>query len=239
MDRRRRSGITRRATRTRGAGRDHRDLRPRGVLLLPHERGWTTLAIGVDGLGLIGAVVLTTGALVFFSAIVGNFSQSWLIATGHYRGRMIEYGVWASGALIIGLGVLPVVAAPRGSFAPRTRRGRPSYAPSRHLLAALLCFGLYTAVRRLYLSTSFGTVIVERNLIYVIPRSSSSAPPSGSNGRGCAGSPGGGHRPRGLPARSPTTRSRTSRTRTHSGSPSPRCPTATSRLPTAQCSGSS
>ena len=43
----------------------------------------------------IGAVVLTTGALVFFSAIVGNFSQSWLIATGHYRSRMIEYGVWA------------------------------------------------------------------------------------------------------------------------------------------------
>ncbi|MET0938064.1 MAG: hypothetical protein ABWY51_02420, partial [Gaiellaceae bacterium] len=57
----------------------------------------------------VGAVVLTTGAIIFFSAVAGNFSQSWLIATGHYRGRMIEYGVWAGGAFVIGLGVLPVV----------------------------------------------------------------------------------------------------------------------------------
>ena len=67
----------------------------------------------------IGAIVLTTGAIVFFSAIVGNFSQSWLIATGHYRGRMIEYGVWAGGAFIIGLGVLPVVAALAGLVRPK------------------------------------------------------------------------------------------------------------------------
>ena len=117
----------------------------------------------------IGAVVLTTGALVFFSAIVGNFSQSWLIATGHYRGRMIEYGVWAGGALIIGLGVLPVVAALAGLVRPKDEERTAPSAPTALLLAALLCFGLYTAVKASYLSTSFGTVIVERNLIYVIP----------------------------------------------------------------------
>ena len=118
----------------------------------------------------IGAVVLTTGAIVFFSAVVGNFSQSWLIATGHYRGRMIEYGVWAGGAFVIGLGVLPVVAALAGLVRPKDEERTPALrAFTALLLAALLCFGLYTAVKASYLSTSFGTVIVERNLIYLVP----------------------------------------------------------------------
>ena len=183
------------------AGRDRRRVRPRGVLLLPHERRRTALALAWTAWDWIGAVVLTTGTIVFFSAVAGNFSQSWLIATGHYRGRMIEYGVWAGGAFVIGLGVLPVVAALAGLVRPKDEERTPALrAFTALLLAALLCFGLYTAVKASYLSTSFGTVIVERNLIYVI-RSSSSAPPSGSSGRGCAGSPGGGHRPRRLPAR--------------------------------------
>ena len=114
--------------------------------------------------------MLTTGAIVFFSAVVGNFSQSWLIATGHYRGRMIEYGVWAGGALVIGLGVLPVVAALAGLVRPKDEERTPALrAFTALLLAALLCFGLYTAVKASYLSTSFGTVIVERNLIYLVP----------------------------------------------------------------------
>ena len=114
--------------------------------------------------------MLTTGAIVFFSAVIGNFSQSWLIATGHYRGRMIEYGVWAGGAFVIGLGVLPVVAALAGLVRPKDEERTPALrAFTALLLAALLCFGLYTAVKASYLSTSFGTVIVERNLIYLIP----------------------------------------------------------------------
>ena len=118
----------------------------------------------------VGAVVLTTGAIVFFSAVAGNFSQSWLIATGYYRGRMIEYGVWAGGAFVIGLGVLPVVAALAGLVRPKDEERTPALrAFTALLLAALLCFGLYTAVKASYLSTSFGTVIVERNLIYLIP----------------------------------------------------------------------
>ena len=114
--------------------------------------------------------MLTTGAIVFFSAVAGNFSQSWLIATGHYRGRMIEYGVWAGGAFVIGLGVLPVVAALAGLVRPKDEERTPALrAFTALLLAALLCFGLYTAVKASYLSTSFGTVIVERNLIYLVP----------------------------------------------------------------------
>jgi hypothetical protein len=118
----------------------------------------------------IGAVVLTTGFLVFFSAAAGNFSQSWLIATGHYRGRMIEYGLWAAGAFTIGLGVLPVVAALAGLARPKDETRTPALRAFTALFAAALVgFGLYTAVKASYLSTAFGTVIVERNLIYLVP----------------------------------------------------------------------
>ncbi len=118
----------------------------------------------------IGAVVLTTGFLVFFSAAAGNFSQSWLIATGHYRGRMIEYGLWAAGAFTIGLGVLPVVAALAGLARPKDEPRTPALRAFTALFAAsLVTFGLYTAVKASYLSTAYGTVIVERNLIYLVP----------------------------------------------------------------------
>ena len=130
-------------------------------------RGWRS---GWGAWDWIGAVVLTTGVIVFFSAIAGNFSQSWLIATGHYRGRMIEYGVWAGGAFVIGLGVLPVIAALAGVVRPKDEKRTPELrAFTALLVASLLCFGLYTAVKASYLSTSFGTVIVERNLIYLVP----------------------------------------------------------------------
>ena len=118
----------------------------------------------------IGAIVLTTGAIIFFSAVAGNFSESWNIATGHYRGRMIEYGVWAGGALVIGLGVLPVVAALAGLVRPKDEERTPALrAFTALLLAALICFSFYTAVKASYQSTVFATRIVERNLIYLIP----------------------------------------------------------------------
>ena len=52
----------------------------------------------------VGFVVLAIGAIIVFSASVGAFSQTWLVATGHYRHRMIEYGLWAGGAFTIGVG---------------------------------------------------------------------------------------------------------------------------------------
>ena len=36
-------------------------------------------------------------------------------------------------------------------------------------IAAILCFGLYTALKAAYLSTVFATLILERNLIYLVP----------------------------------------------------------------------
>ena len=56
----------------------------------------------------VGFVTLLFGAFFVASAWVSYRSESWRVAT-YFSGRMIDYGLWAAGALTIGLGVLPVV----------------------------------------------------------------------------------------------------------------------------------
>jgi hypothetical protein len=117
----------------------------------------------------VGFVVLAIGAVIVFSASVGAFSQSWLVATGYYRHRMIEFGLWAGGAFTIGVGLLPVISLaalvrPKGE--PWTRELRAFVALTS---ASVLVFGIYTAVKAAYLSTVFSTVVEERNLIYLAP----------------------------------------------------------------------
>ena len=117
----------------------------------------------------VGFVVLTIGGIIVFSASVGAFSQSWLVATGYYRHRMIVYGLWAGGAFSIGVGLLPVISLaalvrPKGE--PWTRELRAFVALTS---ASVVVFGLYTAVKAAYLSTVFSTVVEERNLIYLAP----------------------------------------------------------------------
>jgi hypothetical protein len=116
-----------------------------------------------------GAVVLGIGALILFSGIMSR-SHTSLISTGYYRHRMIEYGLWAAGALTIGLGVLPVVAGLAALFRPRSERRTPELRALTALVAAsVIGFGLYTAAKAAYLSTVFATRVEERNLIYVAP----------------------------------------------------------------------
>jgi hypothetical protein len=117
----------------------------------------------------VGAVVLGIGAIVFFSAVAGGHSHAWLIATGYYRHRTIVYGLWAAGALTIGLGVLPVVSLaalvrPRGEEWTRELKAYVSVTA-----AAVTVFGLYTATKASYVSTVFSTLVEERNLIYLAP----------------------------------------------------------------------
>lgn len=118
----------------------------------------------------VGAVTLAVGALVVFSAAMGHLSFSWLVATGTYRGRMLEYGIWAGGAFAIGLGVLPVIAGLAALARPREEaRTREHVAFVTVLACSLVGFGLYTAVKASFISTSFSTLVVERNLIYLAP----------------------------------------------------------------------
>jgi hypothetical protein len=118
----------------------------------------------------VGAIVIGAGAIILFSGLVGKFSQTWAIATGHYRGRMIDYGLQAAGSLTIGLGLLPVVAALAALARPRDEERTPELRAFTSLfVAAAIGIGVYTAVKASYLSTVFGTTVQERNLIYLVP----------------------------------------------------------------------
>jgi hypothetical protein len=118
----------------------------------------------------VGFVTLLVGIAVVVSAVFGHKSLEWNYTTRLYKGRLLDLGLNAAGALTIGLGVLPVVAglamlwrAP-GEAARRELRVFRSV-----LLAAIIGFGIYTAVKATYVSITFGTYTYERNLIYLAP----------------------------------------------------------------------
>ena len=118
----------------------------------------------------VGAAVLVVGVAIAVSAFLGHHSTLWFVTTDVYKHRMLTLGLHAAGALTIGLGVVPVVAGLASLWRAPGERTTPDLRTFRSiLLAALLTFGLYTAVKAAYLSISFTTSIVERNLIYLAP----------------------------------------------------------------------
>lgn len=134
----------------------------------PRARAWRA---GWSRADWLGAVFLIVGAAIIVNAAIAAHSHQWLIATGYERTRMFRYGLWAAGALTIGLGVLPAVAGLSALF---RRRGAPPRGPAERAFAAvfvsgLVAFGWYTAVKAAYLSVVFSTLVEERNLIYVAP----------------------------------------------------------------------
>jgi hypothetical protein len=117
-----------------------------------------------------GFVALVVGLGVLVTTIMGHRSHEWLVATGFYKHRIFTMGLWAAGALMIGLGVFPVVAGLASLWpAPGERFRREVQVFRAVLLASIVAFLWYTAVKAAYLSTVFGTYVVERNLIYVSP----------------------------------------------------------------------
>lgn len=118
----------------------------------------------------VGAAVLVAGAVIVVNAAISNESFAWLVATRYYKDRMIENGLWAVGALTIGIGVLPTVAGLAALVRPRGERWTPELRAVVAVCASLLfAFGWYTAVKAAYISTVFSTLVVERNLIYAAP----------------------------------------------------------------------
>jgi hypothetical protein len=117
----------------------------------------------------VGFVTLLLGAFFVVSAWVSYRSESWRVAT-YFWGRMVDYGLWAAGALTIGLGVLPVVIGLGALILPsREPRSEPERAFVIVTVSALFVFGLYAAVKAAYLSAVFSTLVEERNLIYLAP----------------------------------------------------------------------
>jgi uncharacterized membrane protein len=118
----------------------------------------------------VGFVTLVVGAAVIVSAVLGHRSLEWNYATRLYKDRMLDLSLNAAGALTIGLGVFPVVAGLavlwRMPGEPASRK-LPVFRSV--LLAAIIAFGLYTAVKATYVSITFATYTYERNLIYLAP----------------------------------------------------------------------
>lgn len=118
----------------------------------------------------VGVALLILGAVLVLNELYSGRSLDWDNSTRHYKGRMIEYGLWAGGAFTIGLGVLPVVAGLTVLWRPRHAPDTRELSTFRSVLwLAIIGFGLYTAGKAAIISTTFSTRVVERNLIYLAP----------------------------------------------------------------------
>ena len=123
-----------------------------------HLRGWDRLAPPIAA--VVAAVV---------AAKILDRSAEWRMAVDHPR-LMLDQAFDAAGALTIGLGVLPVVAAVaslvRPAGAPRTPERRAFVTV---FAAAVPAFLLYTAAKGAWLTTILESRVLERNVIYLAP----------------------------------------------------------------------
>jgi hypothetical protein len=118
----------------------------------------------------VRAVTLIIGIAFALAAAMGHASTSWRNTMLLYKDRIFEHATWAIGALAIGVGVLPVVAGIAALARPRDENGDPrTRAFVVTSIAALVVFITYAGVKGAYISTVFGTYVVERNLIYLCP----------------------------------------------------------------------
>jgi len=130
-------------------------------------RAWrTTWSVG----DWIGAIVLGFGAIFFISGVASHHSLQWLTITRAYKHRIIVEGNWAVGSLAVGMGVIPLIGGLTSLFRARGERRETRLRVFRCVaLGAFISFGIYTAMKAAYLSTTFATRVEERNLIYIAP----------------------------------------------------------------------
>jgi hypothetical protein len=118
----------------------------------------------------LGAVTLAVGIVLLCGAYIAHRSGSWYVATTFFQDRMLRFGLWAGGALAIGLGVVPLVAGLASLVRPKGEAARPGVdALAIVTVSSIIGFGVYTAVKAAYLSTVFADLILERNLIFLVP----------------------------------------------------------------------
>ncbi|CAN5373989.1 hypothetical protein BH20ACT13_BH20ACT13_00300 [soil metagenome] len=131
------------------------------------SRLWRSSWSGWDWVGL---VTLGVGAAVSASALLGHLSKSWRDTTGAYPERILEHAAWASGALAIGIGVLPLLAGIAALARPRSEATDPkTRAFVITSVFALVVFVAYAGIKGAQISITFSTLVVERNLIYLCP----------------------------------------------------------------------
>jgi hypothetical protein len=117
-----------------------------------------------------GFIALVAGVLIFVNAYASHQSNELVTATQLYRDRMLPYSLWAAGSVMIGIGVLPLVASLAALFPGRWSNRPPAERAFMALaIPALLAFGYYTAIKAVFLSTVLTVGVAERNLMYVSP----------------------------------------------------------------------
>ena len=118
----------------------------------------------------VGWLTLCAGAVVFVSGFLSHHVHAWYDVTTYYKHRLFVFGNWASGALAVGLGVVPVILGLAALWRlPGERPSRELRAFRSVALGGIASFWMYTAIKAAYLSLVFATRIEERNLIYVAP----------------------------------------------------------------------
>jgi len=118
----------------------------------------------------VGFWVLAVGVLIAVVAFAGHQSAEWQDATTGWKGRMVEYGSWAGGAFAIGIGIVPAIALLSVLAVPARERERPGVRAFVTVTAgAVASFAWYAAIKGTYLSTTFSSLVVERNLVYLAP----------------------------------------------------------------------
>lgn len=117
---------------------------------------WGAFAVG---LGVLGHIA--------HKALIRNYELYYLSTT--LPDRMLDFMVWAAGAFVIGVGVFPAIVALAGLWRPGDVDFPAYRALTGLLVGAIVCFGLYTVVKTVYLSTVFANVVTERNLVYLSP----------------------------------------------------------------------
>jgi hypothetical protein len=118
----------------------------------------------------IAFAALVVAVAAFLDIEAARHSDAWKMATEQFRNRMFTYGLWAVGALTIGVGVLPSIASLTAIVRPK---GEP---PSREhrayvclIVPMIVTFTFYTAVKAAYVSRQGLTFLNERNVVYLSP----------------------------------------------------------------------
>ena len=113
-------------------------------------------------------VLLLVATVALANDLAKRVSAYWADATA-LGDRMLEFATWSSGALAIGIGVLPFVAGLAALARPRDH-SLPAYRAFLGVfLSSIALFVTYTMVKATFLSTVFANIIAERNLIYLAP----------------------------------------------------------------------
>jgi hypothetical protein len=117
-----------------------------------------------------GAIALAVGAVLGAMAVAGHASGEWEVTMALWKGRIVEYGLFAFGAFAIGIGVLPAIALLAVPFRPREEMRDPrTWALVVVTGSAVASFAFYAGLKGAYVSTVLGSFSVERNLIYLTP----------------------------------------------------------------------